>query len=291
MIQQATDVSQSKAPLILGASGVIAFALVAGLVAGYFVKESPLKPDAKLQIALEAFRSGNDATALSLLTPLANEGNAKAQYWLADIYEDDDQGVKSDVAKAHALLEKSAAQGFVPAERHLGQLYLRAPQRSRISARLKAGCTKPRLPATIGRKSSLAIFTPWGWAYLRTRDRPTAGTKTQRFMETVGRTHARQPAQAYVSDGDRQGRANRQRNRGKHQTRQVMNPVVILGRRAFATGPNLSECERSFPREQVPPGALPIASRMITRSGSARMRPAGRDNGNMLIENQGSELT
>jgi len=125
MIQQATDVSQSKAPLILGASGVIAFALVAGLVAGYFVKESPLKPDAKLQIALEAFRSGNDATALSLLTPLANEGNAKAQYWLADIYEDDDQGVKSDVAKAHALLEKSAAQGFVPAERHLGQLYLR----------------------------------------------------------------------------------------------------------------------------------------------------------------------
>jgi len=37
-----------------------------------------------------------------------------------DIYEDDDQGVKSDVAKAQALLEKSAAQGFVPAKDILG---------------------------------------------------------------------------------------------------------------------------------------------------------------------------
>ena len=90
------------------------------------MKESrPATADAKLQIALQAFRSGNDATALTLLTPLANAGNAKAQYWLADIYEDDDPGVKPDLTKAQALLEKSAAQGFVPAERRLGQLYLR----------------------------------------------------------------------------------------------------------------------------------------------------------------------
>jgi len=81
MIEQATDVSQSKAHLFWGFR-VIAFALVAGLVADYFVNESPLKPDAKLQIALEAFRSGNDATALSLLTPLANEGNARANIGL-----------------------------------------------------------------------------------------------------------------------------------------------------------------------------------------------------------------
>lgn len=126
MIEQATQVPRSKAQLIFTAAGVTAFALVAGLSGGFFMKESrPETADAKLQIALQAFRAGNDATALSLLTPLANEGNAKAQYWLADAYEDDDPGVKPDMVKAEALLEKSAAQGFVPAERSLGQLYLR----------------------------------------------------------------------------------------------------------------------------------------------------------------------
>ena len=126
MIEQGTEVPRSKASLVFVAGGVIAIALVAGLSGGYFVKESrPETADAKLQIALRAFRSGNDASALSLLTPLADEGNAKAQYWLADIYEDDNLGVKPDLAKARALLEKSAAQGFAPAERRLGQLYLR----------------------------------------------------------------------------------------------------------------------------------------------------------------------
>ncbi len=126
MIEQATGASQAKTRLILRAAGVIAFVLVAGLVGGYLTKESrPAPADAKLQVALQAFQAGNDSTALSLLTPLADSGNAKAQYWLADIYEDDDSGVKTDVAKAQALLEKSAAQGFVPAERRLGQLYLR----------------------------------------------------------------------------------------------------------------------------------------------------------------------
>jgi TPR repeat protein len=42
---------------------------------------------------------------------LADEGNAEAQYWLADIYADDDPDKETDVAKARALLEKPAAQG------------------------------------------------------------------------------------------------------------------------------------------------------------------------------------
>ena len=126
MIEQATEVPRSKASLVVVAGGVIALALIAGLSGGYFVKESrPDTADAKLQIALRDFRSGNDASALSLLTPLADEGNARAQYWLVDMYEDDASGVKPDLAKAQALLEKSAAQGFAPAERRLGQLYLR----------------------------------------------------------------------------------------------------------------------------------------------------------------------
>jgi len=119
------EAQKSKTPVILAASGAVVFALVVGLAGGYLSKDSrPVTADAKLQIALQAFRSGNDASALSLLTPLADEGNAKAQFWLADIYDDDDPNVQADVAKAQSLLEKSAAQGFVPAQRRLGQLYL-----------------------------------------------------------------------------------------------------------------------------------------------------------------------
>ncbi|MGD0634994.1 MAG: hypothetical protein ABSA13_12060 [Beijerinckiaceae bacterium] len=68
-----------------------------------------MTPGAKLQIALQAFRSGYDETALSILTPLADEGNAKAQYWLADICEYDPGG-KPETAKALTLLGKSTEQ-------------------------------------------------------------------------------------------------------------------------------------------------------------------------------------
>ena len=84
----------------------------------------PVSTQAQLQTALQAFRSGYDQAALSILAPLAEEGNPKAQYWLADIYENG-LGVKPDPATALDLLKKSAGQGFVPAERHLGVLYLR----------------------------------------------------------------------------------------------------------------------------------------------------------------------
>lgn len=103
----------------------IGLSLVAAILVGEYLGRSRLMtPQAKLQVALQAFRSGYDQTALSILSPLADEGNPKAQYWLADIYENG-LGTKPDMTKALALLEKSAAQGFVPAQRHLGELYLR----------------------------------------------------------------------------------------------------------------------------------------------------------------------
>ncbi len=89
----------------------------------YVESDRHLTTDAKLQIALQAYRSGHDAAALKLLAPLANAGDAKAQYWLADIY-DNDPGAKSDAAKALALLQKSAEHGFAPAETRLGTVYL-----------------------------------------------------------------------------------------------------------------------------------------------------------------------
>ncbi len=129
MNDQTTKVAENKTPLMFVAAGVVAAGLMVGLFGGrYMEKSRPMTADEKLQIALQAFRSGYDDTALSILTPLAKEGNAKAQYWLADVYSDEDTGSKPDVAKAQALLEKSAAQGFVPAERRLGELYLRGTE-------------------------------------------------------------------------------------------------------------------------------------------------------------------
>ncbi len=126
MAEQTTKPADNKAPFILAAAGIVVAGLIVGLFGGRFMEKSrPMTPDAKLQMALEAFRSGYDQTALALLTPLAKDGNAKAQYWLAEIYSDDDPNSKPDMAKEQALLEKSAGQGIDPAERRLGELYLR----------------------------------------------------------------------------------------------------------------------------------------------------------------------
>src|ERR1700758_2663722 len=101
----------------LGLVGLVAALMVASLLAGQYLERSrAMTPEAKLQIALQAFRSGYDETALYILTPLADEGNSKAQYWLADIYQNG-LGVKPEATKAVSLFEKSAAQGFVPAQR------------------------------------------------------------------------------------------------------------------------------------------------------------------------------
>jgi TPR repeat protein len=80
-------------------------------------------PQSKLADAVQDFRSGYDKAALALLKPLADEGQPKAQYWLADMYENG-LGVTKNLLTARDLLEKSAAQSFVPAEERLGDLYL-----------------------------------------------------------------------------------------------------------------------------------------------------------------------
>ena len=105
--------------------------LVITVVAAFFIgrqveRSRPSQPQS-LAAALTAFHAGYDQTALALLTPLAKEGNAKAQYWLADIYQHG-LGVKPNIAQSIDLLEKSAAQGFVPAEARLGEIYLRGDQ-------------------------------------------------------------------------------------------------------------------------------------------------------------------
>lgn len=116
----------------------LAFGLVGSLVGQYVEKSRVSDPQSRLQVAIQNFQSGYDQAALSTLRPLADQGNAKAQYWLADIYENG-LGVKKDVATSTSLLEKSAAQGFAPAEGRLGALYLTARRRFKTSQRLKCG--------------------------------------------------------------------------------------------------------------------------------------------------------
>jgi TPR repeat protein len=103
----------------------VAIAVIAALFAGaYWDRAPPVTPQMRLQYAVQQLRDGYDQTANPMLKPLADEGNPKAQYWLLDIYENG-LGVPADKATSVALLEKSAAQGFEPAERHFGGLYLR----------------------------------------------------------------------------------------------------------------------------------------------------------------------
>ncbi|MGH9808741.1 MAG: tetratricopeptide repeat protein, partial [Terriglobia bacterium] len=65
---------------------------------------------------------GDYATALKELRPLAERGNAKAQYRLGRMYEFG-QGVAVDKAQALAWLRKSAAQGNSEAQLELGVIY------------------------------------------------------------------------------------------------------------------------------------------------------------------------
>lgn len=75
-----------------------------------------------LDDALAASRRGDFATALSILRPLADQGNAAAQYDLGVSYNYG-QGVKQDFAEAAKWYRKAADQGQVNAQGNLATLY------------------------------------------------------------------------------------------------------------------------------------------------------------------------
>ncbi len=104
----------------------IAFSVAAGtFLSSYYVDRRHVAiPGTTLQMEIKAVRSGHDADALSIFKPIAEKGDPKAQYWMADIYENG-LGVKRDMPTSLKWLTKSASQGFMPAQRHLGGLYLR----------------------------------------------------------------------------------------------------------------------------------------------------------------------
>jgi TPR repeat protein len=75
-----------------------------------------------LDDGLVALRDGNFATALRLLRPLAEQGDAGAQFNLGRMYTSG-QGVPQDYAAAAVWYRKAADQGYADAQYNLGNMY------------------------------------------------------------------------------------------------------------------------------------------------------------------------
>lgn len=71
---------------------------------------------------LKAYENKDYATALKQWQPLAEKGNAMAQFNLALLYFDG-KGVPQDFAEAAQWFEKAADRGYTRAQRNLGEMY------------------------------------------------------------------------------------------------------------------------------------------------------------------------
>ena len=77
---------------------------------------------ADFQTGIEAFERGDYAAALREWRPLAEQGDAKAQYALGLMY-DEGMGVPEDDAEAAEWFRKAAEQGLAEAQYTLGFMY------------------------------------------------------------------------------------------------------------------------------------------------------------------------
>ena len=74
------------------------------------------------QKGVEAYNKSDFATALKEWTPLAEQGNVKAQYNLGNMYRKG-QGVTQDYKEAARLYRLAAEQGLADAQYNLGVMY------------------------------------------------------------------------------------------------------------------------------------------------------------------------
>jgi TPR repeat protein len=77
---------------------------------------------ADFQKGFTAYKSGNYATALREWTPLAEQGNAAAQFGLGEMYRRG-QGVPQDYKTAVKWYKLAAEQGYAAAQHNLGVMY------------------------------------------------------------------------------------------------------------------------------------------------------------------------
>jgi uncharacterized protein len=77
-----------------------------------------------IEAASAALQRRDFATALQLLRPLAEQGNAAAELYLGDMHYSG-EGVPQDYAEAMKLFLLAAGQGSAPAQSNLGLIYER----------------------------------------------------------------------------------------------------------------------------------------------------------------------
>jgi TPR repeat protein len=75
-----------------------------------------------LEDGVAAYDGGDYATALRLMRPLAEQGNADAQNHLGQMYRQG-QGVPQDYAAAMKWYRKAAEQGYIPGQINLANMY------------------------------------------------------------------------------------------------------------------------------------------------------------------------
>jgi TPR repeat protein len=80
------------------------------------------KDAASYQEGMDAYAQGNFDVALKKLRPVAEQGNADAQFRLGLMYREG-KGVPQDDKQATAWLSKAAEQGHVEAQENLGLSY------------------------------------------------------------------------------------------------------------------------------------------------------------------------
>ncbi|HJF72905.1 MAG TPA: sel1 repeat family protein [Gallibacterium anatis] len=79
-------------------------------------------PKTQFQQAVDAYERSDFITALQLWKPLAEQGDANAQFNLALMYEDG-KGVKQDYFQTVKWYQKAAEQGNAKAQFNLGIMY------------------------------------------------------------------------------------------------------------------------------------------------------------------------
>ena len=111
-----------------------------------------------LEDALAAHDRGDDATALRLIRPLADQGNADAQYTLGNMYATG-QGVLKNGAEAAKWFRLAADQGYAPAQYNLGVLFGSGWACHRIMARPRSGTDLPLIKVMPTRSTILVSCT------------------------------------------------------------------------------------------------------------------------------------
>ena len=98
--------------------------LNAALAALLLATAAPVWADNTTQFkqALTAYQAGNYEQAFHLWQPLAQQGDAEAQFNLGVMYENG-QGVTQDYRQAAAWYQKAANQGHAKAQYNLGVMY------------------------------------------------------------------------------------------------------------------------------------------------------------------------